>query len=276
MWALQAEEYDRTYRDRDLFRRILAYFGPYKRSVLVVVTFLVLTAIANALVPILLAIAISNLVKSKDLSFLFLLIAFTLFLNLSGWLFNYFRQVHSARVIGDIVLDLRENVNTAVLNHDLSFFDKYPTGKIVSRVNTDSRDFGQSAALFMQTTSSFLVVAIMLVALAAINPRLSLIVILMIPIIFVIALSFRKIARKLTLLGQRALAVVNAYVQESISGISVAKTFRQEDKLHEKFMEVNNQSYRVNWKRGVTIMTIFPILTIIQGIILALIIFYGG
>ncbi|MFQ5979963.1 MAG: ABC transporter ATP-binding protein [Candidatus Heimdallarchaeota archaeon] len=276
MWALQAEEYDRKYRDRELFRRIFAYFGPYKGSVLVVVTFLVLTAIANALVPILLAIAISNLVASKDISFLFLLIAFTLVLNLSGWLFNYFRQVHSARVIGDIVLDLRDNVNTAVLNHDLSFFDKYPTGKIVSRVNTDSRDFGQSAALFMQTTSSFLVVAIMLVALAAINPRLSLIVILMIPIIFVTALSFRKIARKLTLLGQRALAVVNAYVQESISGISVAKTFRQEDKLHEKFMEVNNQSYRVNWKRGVTIMTIFPILTMIQGITLAFIIFYGG
>ncbi|MFX0115744.1 MAG: ABC transporter ATP-binding protein [Candidatus Hodarchaeota archaeon] len=276
MWALGAEEYDRSYKDRDLFRRILAYFGPYKKSIAIVVVFLILTSFANALVPIILAIAISQLVAEKETAFLVALIGLTLLLNISGWVFNYFRQAYSARAIGDIVLDLRKDVNFAILNHDLSFFDRYPTGKIVSRVNTDSRDFGNAASLFMQVSSSFLVVGIMLVALFTINPGLSFIVILMIPVIFVISLSFRKVARKWTLLGQRSLAVVNAYVQESISGISIAKTFRQEEKLHSKFVDVNDQSYRVNLRRGVTIMTIFPMLNIIQGITIACVIYFGG
>lgn len=276
MWALEAEEYDRAYNDKDLFRRILVYFGPYKKSVFIVILFLVLSAFANALVPILLAMAISNLIKSKETSFLLLLLALTFVLGCLGWVFNYFRQVHSTRVIGDMVLDLRNDVNTAVLNQDLSFFDKYPTGKIVSRVNTDSRDFGNSANQFMQTVSSFLVVAIIITVMFSINPRLAMIVVLLIPIIFVFALSFRKIARKWTLLGQRSLAVVNAYVQESISGISVAKTFRQEDKLHSKFNEVNDQAYRVNWRRGVVLMSMFPMLTAIQGIMIAIVIYFGG
>ncbi|MHA2499675.1 MAG: ABC transporter transmembrane domain-containing protein, partial [Candidatus Hodarchaeales archaeon] len=218
MWALEAEEYDRAYRDKDLFRRILVYFGPYKKSVSIVILFLVLSAFANALVPILLAMAISNLVRSKETSFLVLLLVLTLILGCLGWVFNYYRQVHSARTIGDMVLDLRSDVNTAVLNHDLSFFDKYPTGKVVSRVNTDSRDFGNSANQFMQTLSSFLVVIIILAVMFSINLRLAMLVVFLIPVIFVFALSFRKVARKWTLLGQRSLAVVNAYVQESISG----------------------------------------------------------
>ncbi|MFW9914400.1 MAG: ABC transporter ATP-binding protein [Candidatus Thorarchaeota archaeon] len=275
-WALEAEAYDRAYRDKDLFRRILVYFGPYKKSVSIVILFLVLSSFANALVPILLATAISNLVKSKETSFLLLLLSLTLLLGCLGWVFNYFRQVHSARVIGDMVLDLRSDVNTAVLNHDLSFFDKYPTGKIVSRVNTDSRDFGNSANQFMQTISSFLVVIIIIAVMSSINLRLTMLIILLIPFIFLFAFSFRKIARKWTLLGQRSLAVVNAYVQESISGISVAKTFRQEDKLHSKFNEVNDQSYRVNWRRGVVLMSLFPMLNAIQGIMIALIIYFGG
>ncbi|MHA2499676.1 MAG: ABC transporter ATP-binding protein, partial [Candidatus Hodarchaeales archaeon] len=55
-----------------------------------------------------------------------------------------------------------------------------------------------------------------------------------------------------------------------------AKTFRQEDKLHSKFNEVNDQSYRVNWRRGVVLMSMFPMLTAIQGIMIAIIIYFGG
>jgi len=242
----------------------------------IVIFFLLLTSIANAFVPILAAVAISQLVKSGKESNLLLLLALILILNLLGWVFNYFRATRSAQVVGDVVLDLRQDVSQAVLNHDLSFFDKYPTGKIVSRINTDSRDFGQSTSFFMQTLSSFLVVGIILAALASINFSLTLLVLLMSPGVFIIAFAFRKTARKWTLLGQRALAVVNAYVQESISGISIAKTFRQEDKLYEKFNEINIQSYRVNLRRGFVFNILFPALNIVQAISLALVIYFGG
>jgi len=274
--GLAAEEYDRKYSDIELVKRILKYFRPYKRSMLIVVIFLTLNSISNSLIPLLSREAINLLGTTRNPFYLFLVILVTLILNLLSWIFNYFRQIHSSKAIGNVVLDLRRDACESLLNHDMSFFDKNPTGKIVSRINTDSRDFGQTVNLTMQVLSSFLVVIIVLTAMAFINLKLTLITILMFPLIFAVALSFRKVARRLTLLGQRALAAVNAYVQETISGIQIAKTFRQEEKLHRKFIEVNNQSYRVNLKRAYWLNILFPSLNMIQGIALTLIIYFGG
>ncbi|MHA1994573.1 MAG: ABC transporter ATP-binding protein [Candidatus Hodarchaeales archaeon] len=278
--GLGAEEYDRSYKDRDLVRRVLAYFSPYRKPLLIVTAFLFAQSLVNALIPVLSREAILQLEVAEDVDqqrmYIILLIVITLILNTLGWIFNYYRQTLSAIVIGDAVLDLRKDVNISVLNHDMSFYDKYPTGKIVSRINTDSRDFGQTANQLSQTASSILLVGIMFAVMLAINVELTLVVLLLVPFIFIIALSFRKAARRLTLIGQRALAVVNAFVQESFTGIQIAKTFRQESKLFGKFKTVNEQSYEANLKRAYLLNFIFPALSTIQGIALALLVVVGG
>ncbi|UCG90194.1 MAG: ABC transporter ATP-binding protein [Candidatus Heimdallarchaeota archaeon] len=274
--GLASEEYDRKYRDRDLVKRVLAYFQDHKQSMLIVILFLTLTSLANSLSPLLSREAINQLETTRDLGYLILLISVIFVLNLLGWIFNFFRQKYSAQVIGDVVLTLRQDVNKAVLGHDLSFFDKYPTGKIVSRINTDSRDFGQTAGYFTQTISSFLVVIIVIIAMFTINAPLTFIVLGMVPFIFITAFSFRKIARKRTLEGQRALATVNSFVQETISGIQIAKTFRQEQKLYDKFLGVNNQSYRANLRRAYVFQFLFPILSLVQAFALVFIMWIGG
>jgi len=96
------------------------------------------------------------------------------------------------------------------------------------------------------------------------------------PLFLIAALSFRKFARKMTLLGQRALASVNAFTKESFSGIQIAKTFRRENKVYENFLQVNNQSYRVNLKRAFLLNAIFPTLGLIQGVVTTLLIIIGS
>ncbi|MFX0016300.1 MAG: ABC transporter ATP-binding protein [Promethearchaeota archaeon] len=278
--GLGAEEYDRIYRDRDLVRRVLKYFSPYKTLMILVITFVFLQSVANSLIPIISREAINKLevttnIVEQQLYILFLILI-TLILNSLGWGFNYIRQTYSAQVIGDVVLNLRQDVNSAVLNHDLSFFDKYPTGKIVSRINTDSRDFGETANQLMMTASSLLLVIIMFGVMLSINVPLTAVIFCLVPFIFLITLGFRKMARRLTLLGQRALAVVNAFVQESFSGIQIAKTFRQETKLFIKFKDVNQQSYIVNRRRAYLFNFLFPALSTIQGFALVLLIVLGG
>ncbi|MFX1537127.1 MAG: ABC transporter ATP-binding protein [Promethearchaeota archaeon] len=278
--GLGAEEYDRVYKDRDLVKRVLRYFSPYKVIMILVIIFVFLQTIANSLIPIISREAINKLEVTTSIAeqqfYIISLIIITLILNSLGWGFNYVRQSYSAQVIGDVVLNLRQDVNSAVLNHDMSFFDKYPTGKIVSRINTDSRDFGQTANQLMMTASSLLLVLIMFGVMFSIDAFLTMVVLILVPFIFLITLGFRKMARRLTLLGQRALAVVNAFVQESFSGILIAKTFRQETKLYEKFKDVNQQSYITNRKRAYLFNFLFPALSTIQGIALALLIIMGG
>jgi ABC-type multidrug transport system fused ATPase/permease subunit len=111
---------------------------------------------------------------------------------------------------------------------------------------------------------------------ALINLTLTIITLVTFPFFFILALSFRKVARSKTLLGQRALASVNAFVKESFSGIQIAKTFRQEEKLYNNFNKVNTNSYNVNLRRAFILNAIFPSLGVIQGIVLTLILYYGG
>ncbi|MFX1387725.1 MAG: ABC transporter ATP-binding protein [Promethearchaeota archaeon] len=274
--GLEAEEYDRTYKDKILLKRIFHYFSPYKRSMAIVILFLTISSLTYAIVPVLVSIAINNLETIRNLLYIIFLLSIILGLNLFSWVFNYFTVRYSAQVIGNVVLDLRKNAGQAVLNHDLSFFDRNPIGKIVSRINTDSRDFGQTVDLTLQLISSLLVIIFLIIIMSFINLTLTLITIITFPLFFVIALSFRKLARSKTLLGQRALASVNAYVKESFSGIQIAKTFRQEEKLYNNFNEVNTTSYKVNMRRAFVLNAIFPSLGVIQGIVLTLLVFFGG
>ncbi|MFW9987543.1 MAG: ABC transporter ATP-binding protein [Candidatus Odinarchaeota archaeon] len=274
--GLEAEEYDRKFRDRDLLKRIFHYFSPYKRTMVLVIIFLTISSLSSSFVPVLISIAISNLASNRNILYLFFLISIILVLNLLTWLFNYITVRYSSQVIGNVVLDLRKNAGQAVLTHDLSFFDRNPIGKIVSRINTDSSDFGQTVDLTLQFISSILVISFLLIIMTLINLTLTLITIITFPAFFILALSIRKLARSKTLLGQRALASVNAYVKESFSGIQIAKTFRQEDKLYKNFNEVNITSYKVNLRRAFVLNGIFPSLGIIQGVVLTLIIYYGG
>ncbi len=274
--GLEAEEYDRKYQDKVLLKRILSYFSPYKRAMFLVIFFLTISSLTTAFQPIIASLIISNLETAPDLIYVLFLILIIFFFNISSWVFNYIRQIYSNRVIGSIVLDIRKDAHKSVVNHDLSFFDKNPLGKIVSRINTDSRDFGETVGLSIDVVSSVVVLVLLVIVMFTVNVVLTLVLLITLPLFFVAALSFRKFARKMTLLGQRALASVNAYTKESFSGIQIAKTFRREKKVYDDFLQVNNQSYKVNLKRAFLLNAIFPTLGLIQGFVTMLLILIGS
>ncbi len=275
-YGLEAEEYDRTYKDRNLLRRIFSFFAPYKRYMIIVVLFLTLSSLITSFVPLITSIAINNINESAGITYLIFLIVLILSFNILSFVFNYFRQINGAKAVANVVLDLRGEATKSILDHDLSFFDKNPIGKIVSRINSDSRDFGQTVELSLEVISSLVVMIIIILLLSLINIALTLIMLIAIPLFFVVALAFRKFARKMTLLGQRALASVNSFVKESFSGIQIAKTFRQEQKLYDQFEKVNLQSYKVNLKRAFLLNAIFPSLGIVQGIVTTFLVYLGG
>jgi ABC-type multidrug transport system fused ATPase/permease subunit len=119
-------------------------------------------------------------------------------------------------------------------------------------------------------------VTIVVALLVFINPQLALITLAIAPIVVLVALAFRRIARSTTTQARRVLAEVNANVQESITGISIAKNFRQEQRIYNEFKPVNRQTYRLSLRQGLTFSSIFPILGTIAGIGTALVVYWGG
>ena len=275
-FGLDAEEYDRKYSDKELLKRIIKYFKKYKKSMLIVILVVSLASLVNGIIPFLTSRVIKLLELESNLLTLILVILSIFLLNFLGFIFNFINQTNTARVVNYVVLDLREDVNHNVLMQDMSFFDKFPTGKIVSRINSDTQSFSEMSNIFMQAAASLFAILVIFIPLLSINLKLTGIFSLMIPVIFIFTLSFRKVARKKALQGQRVLASVNAFVQETMAGIQIAKTFRQEDKLYRKFKEVNKQSYVINRNRAYYLNLMFPGLSLIQGITLTLVTYFGG
>src|SRR5579885_277984 len=96
------------------------------------------------------------------------------------------------------------------------------------------------------------------------------------PAILTVALGSRYLARRFTQRSQRSLARVNANVQEVVSGITVAKNFRQEQSMYDEFKSVNDQSYHVNVRSGFLYNGVFPVLVGIANLGTTLVVYFGG
>lgn len=274
--GLETEAYDRTYRDRDLLRRIAAYLGPHTRRMVLVSLALALNTATTAAGPILVSRTVDTLLVAPSTRAIVVLTVSLVALGIAGWTLNFVRQWYTARVVGDVVLKLRQDVFGATVLHDLSFFDEHPSGKIVSRITSDTQDFSTVVTLTIDLASQVLQVLVLTLWLVKIEPRLALLLMGMTPISAVIALSFRRVARRVTLHAKQVTAKINADIQESISGIMVAKSFRQEQAIFDAFHERNQEAYRVGLRRGLTLNTIFPILGISSGIATSLLVYVGG
>jgi len=276
MDGLESDSYDRTYGDLALVRRVLAYFAPHWRTMAAVSVAVVLDSGVSAGIPILVSRGLDVVTQTHSLANALLLAGAAIAFSSLSWLSNYYRQSRSARVVGDVIPALGEAAFAAVVRQDLSFFDEQPSGKIVSRVTSDALNLADVVLLVISLISQLLLVVILFVALFSINVRLALLLVAMAPVIVGVALSFRHIARRVTRQARRVLAEVNALVQESISGIAVAKSFRQEAAVYGDFVRLNQKTFRVNLLRGWVMNTIIPLLGIGIGVSTALIIYYGG
>ena len=274
--GLDTEAYDRSYSDRELLRRIISYFRPYTQQMILVAVAITLNSAAGTGGPILISKAIDLLRQDPSVQKMLLLAGGVLLLGVLAWGFNYIQQLFSARVVGNVVLTLREDVFNATIQHDLSFYDEHPSGKIVSRVTSDTQDFSSVVTLTTSLLSQVLLVAILSVWLFNINVWLTLLLLGMTPIAVAIALSFRRIARTVTQRAHRVTAKINAQIQESVSGIMVAKSFRQEHAIYASFDANNQQAYQVGLRRGLTLNTIFPAMGIASGLGVATLIYAGG
>jgi len=274
--GLEVEQYDRSYSDATLFRRILKYFATQKREVFIVVVTVIFIAIADLSQPLIISSGVSALAAQPDSNVLITLVLLVYIASCASWAANYIRRRASGRAVGNMVRDLRNDAFQSAIGRDMSFYDENPSGKIVSRITSDTQDFAQVVVLVTDLMSQMFVLVILTVVLATIEWRLVLVLLAMAPVITGVAYGLRRMARTVSRQGSRIIANVNNNIQESVAGIAVAKNFRQEGALYNDFLKLNDQSYRVNWRRGFVLALVFPILNILIGVGTAIMLYTGA
>jgi ATP-binding cassette subfamily B protein len=273
---LDVEAYDRKYSDRQLVKRMVDYYRPYTRQLILIAGIMLISAVTGAISPYVVSKGVDVIRQSPttiNVALMFLAVMST---GVVSWLANLFRRRLTVRTIGTVELNMRQSAFRAAMEHDLSFYDEISSGRVVSRVTSDTREFSNIIILVTDLVSQIFQAVLLGIVLIRIEWQLSLIVFAFIPVLFFSAIAFRRLARQVTRQGMRAMANVNAAIKETVSGIAVAKNFRQESVIFDEFDTANKQSYRVNIKRGFVLGMVFPTLSVLGGIGTGILVYYGG
>jgi ATP-binding cassette subfamily B protein len=274
--GLNAEKYDRQYPDRVLVKRIIQYFAPQKLRIFAVATLVLIVSAAGAMMPIIVSRGVDLLRSNPSVGAIALIAGAVLLVGLISWTANWGSRRLIARAVAEVVMTLASEAFQAATGHDLSFYDEFSSGRVQSRITTDTRDFGDLVSLVTDVITQFVEALILSVVMIRIDWRLSLYVFALIPIVFGLGISYRRLARRVTTKGMQAMANVNSTIKETVSGIAVAKNFRQEDSIYRDFDKANQTSYQVNWRRGLTLSIVFPTLNGLGGVATAVMIYAGG
>ncbi len=274
--SLNAEKYDRQYSDRYLIGRIISYFKPQGWRLLAIAVLVLTVAGGYAALPLIVSKGVDLLKSQEKVATMALVAGGVLLAGVTAWSANWGNRRLTIRAIADVLVQLSTQAFRASVGHDLSFYDEFSSGRILSRITSDTQDFGQLVTVVTDVLSQLVEAGILVVVLIRIDWRLSLYLLAVIPVVFALGISYRRLARNVTRNGMRAMANVNSTIKETVSGIAVAKNFRQEASIYTTFDQANKLSYRVNVRRGLTLSLLFPLLNALGGIGTSLLVYFGG
>jgi ATP-binding cassette subfamily B protein len=274
--GLDDEKYDRQYTDRVLIGRMINYFNTQVKRLVYASINIIALAVIGAALPVLVSRIVDLIQKQPSPTAIAWVGLALVGVAIGLWGLNWLRRALIVRAVGDVVLEMRTRAFRAAAEHDLSFYDQFSSGRIVSRITSDTNDFGQLVVIITDVVSQIFQAILIAVVLFRTEWRLALLLVGFLPFIFAIASGFRVLARRVTKKGMKAMSDVNAAIKETISGISIAKNFRQEESIFKSFDESNQQSYQVNVQRGLILSLVFPVLNAVGGIFVGVLVYVGG
>jgi len=271
---LGSEKYDRQYTDTYLVKRIGRYMGHYRGPIFGVIASFVVLSITASLQPILISKGVDAL--DDSVPFVALIAGAILLAASAEYIANWNRRRLLSVVIGKVVAQMRSDAFNAAIGRDLAFYDRNKTGKIVSRITSDTQEFGDVLVFSSDVISQLISVVFLLFVLLSYSLQLTLVLLATLPVFAFAAVAMRNLARSVTRQGSRAMAVVNDNIQESVAGISVAKNFRREQMIYNEFRDVNTLSYDTNIRRGFVLAMVFPVMNLLIGFAIALMMILGS
>lgn len=254
------EDYDRQYSDIELIKRFWRYLVKHKGQLIIIIVSILANSGITILPPLMVRNAFDVLEAGQGwlavMPYAIAYVGLTLFL----WGIQVIQGIVVTKVTQKIIKKIQTDTYESLQDHDLSFFDKRATGKIMSRLTNDSQELNNMIAVVAQFISNFVIIFSVLAIMFAVNWQLTLVTLGMGPIVFLVGLLFRRVIRKTSGKWRAAIGEVNASFQESVAGISVAKAFRREKKSKEEFEEINEATFQHARRRALAITGIWPVM----------------
>ncbi len=273
-------------------RRLLTYMRPYKNTVGISLILLFFNSLLQIAGPLLTKLAIDRYIAPApnrsvtpidaylatdpwtgiaQISFLYLL-------SVIGGLLCDFGQTYLMQWTGQkAMFDLRRELMAHMQTLDISFFDRNPVGRLVTRVTTDVDTLNDlfTSGLVM-IIGDMLALSFVIITMLNLSPGMTGLLLAVLPVVIWITIIFRRTVQQSYRRIRVAIARINAYLQEHINGIAVLQLFNREEKSKQEFDRIN-QDHMDAYKDSITAYGWFyPVVEFLGMLSLALLLAYGG
>jgi ATP-binding cassette, subfamily B, multidrug efflux pump len=263
--------------DHRLMRRLLAYLSPYRWQVLAAVAVVLLDALVQLAGPYLTKEAIDNGIRHRDIGHLDRVAVLYLCVLLVGFGLGYVHNQIMQRVGQHIMLDLRLALFRHLQRLPVAFYDRTPVGRLMTRVTNDVDVLNElfTAGVVTMFGDVFTLVGI-LIAMGRLNVELLAVAFSVLPLIFLVTLTFRVKVRKTFRDIRTRLARMNAFLNENVTGMSTVQVLNREPRNFEEFRAVNTAHRDANLEAVRYHAIFFPALELVGALAVSLIVWYGG
>jgi ATP-binding cassette subfamily B protein len=305
VYHFEDEVQQRAYDSR-LMRRLLGYIRPFRRMMFGATLLLLAAALLGNMFPLLTMRSIDWYINSPeraaliekaevdaigvaeveqalaarrdgDREGLFHLIVLLAAVVLGEAALRYGQTIIVAYIGQRTMMDMRMDIFRHIQRLSLSYLDRNPVGRLMTRVTDDVEKIQQTIVTgAVQVISDLFTIVIVLGFMLWINWQLALVTLSTVPFVFLTSLIFRKYARRSYLDIRKKIARLNAYMQENVTGMRIVQMYRREDLNFQEY-EVRNADHRDEWFRQIKNFSLyFPIVEALGAVSLSLIILYGG
>src|SRR5690348_578364 len=278
--------------DSRLMRRLLTYLRPYKWQVGLVLTGILFKAAADVLQPFLVKIAVDRyLAPTREAAHSWLgsrlsnnaltgigevaglYVASLVFSFLLEYMETYYMQWTGQAVM----FDLRSQIFRHLQRMHVGFFDRNPVGRLVTRVTTDVDALNEMfTAGVVSIFEDVFVLAGIVAIMMRMNWKLALITFAVLPFIFIATMIFRRRVRDSYRRIRVAIARINAYLQEHVSGMMVLQLFNREKRAFDQFAQINASHMDAFMDAIMAYAVYYPVIEILSAIAIASVIWFGG
>jgi ATP-binding cassette subfamily B multidrug efflux pump len=263
--------------DARLMRRLLSYVRPYRRPLVIAIILLIAGSILQLFLPIMVQIGIDRYIGTKDLDGLLRIALFAAGLLFAAFILSYLQMYITMYIGQKVQYDIRMQLFSHLQKLHIGFFDKNPVGRLVTRVTNDVSVLDEMfSSGLVSVFGDLLTLLGIVIALLYYNWKLALLTFAVLPFLIFATVIFRKRVRDIYRDVRTRLARVNSFLQEHISGMTVIQLFARENKIAEKFNDINSDLRDANLKSIYYYAVFFPAVEIISSISLAILLYYGG
>ena len=289
--AMQEEEVLGKAYDSRLMRRLLTYLGPYRWQVTIALAAIIIKAGADVLGPYLVKVAIDKYLavapsarspldrwlSINPLTGMAQIAAIYAGLYIFSFLLEFLQTYFMQWTGQKVMFDLRSQIFRHLQFMHVAFFDKNPVGRLVTRITTDVDALNEMfTAGVVSIFEDVFVLAGILAIMLAMNWKLALITFIVLPFIFWATLIFRDKVRDSYRRIRVAIARINAYLQEHVSGMVVLQLFNREKRAYQQFSDVN-RTHMDAFKDAIMAYAVYyPVVEVLSSFAVACIIWFGG